>query len=549
MGLVSWLNDVLYDGLPYAIAVMSFLITLGYLRFPDLTGAGSFVLGGAVSTIATVRYGVNPYLALLLAGASGVLAGTITAFFSIVLKIERLLSGILAAFLLYAVNLLMLHPTLSYGANRTILSWAESLDRDIGAAGMAWHPYAILVFGMVVFFMKSVLDWYLNSEVGLALRALEDVDAGDEVLKRIGLSPDAYRCAGLAIANMLIGLSGAVVSMRNSAADVHNGFDAVVTGMIGFLIGSELLQLVPTRGATILGRPFRIEPTTALIFGTLTYFGLIDLSLRLNVDPQFPRMVLVFLVAFLVGNGAFITKILKTRRAVKRPPTTAVEPVLSLNNISFRYPASDRPCLRSVSMDIASGELIILNGANGSGKSTLMMIAAGVLELLSGQIRFKGSDVSHDEKARLVNIVYVDQNPHRGVVDTLTVEENLLLAQIGCKPSLWRRAITTNKTKMIDALLSQAQFPRMLATQRSDRLSGGQRQITNLLTLLARQARPAVVLLDEPTNNLDADHYERCMSIIEALRRENVGIVLACHGKPEGLNPSRIVTLGRKKKN
>lgn len=181
---LSWLNSTFYDGLPYAIVTLSFVLTFKYIRFPDITCAGTFVLGGAVAASATVHFGADPFSAILLACLAGALGGALTAFFHIALRIDRLLAGILSAFALYAINLMMLRPTLAYESAPTILSAVTEFDREILFGGSAWHPYAIGLLFAVVLPVKLLLDWILNSEFGLALRALEDEDAGSATLRR-----------------------------------------------------------------------------------------------------------------------------------------------------------------------------------------------------------------------------------------------------------------------------------------------------------------------------------------------------------------------------
>src|ERR1700682_1320219 len=293
MELLSWLNDVFYDGLPYALTVMSFVITFRYLNFPDLTAAGSFVFGAAVAAIAVVKYGVDPHAALLFALGAGAAAGAVTAFFNVVLRIDRLLAGILGAFFLYGINQLLLSPTLPYGAHTTVLAWAELHDRQIAIGSLPWHPWAILIFGVFVVAVKLLLDSYFHSEVGLALRALEDADAGEEVLRRTGLSPDKFRFVGVVVANALVGLSGAIISMREGAANANRGFDVLVTGLVAYLIGVSVLALtkrfVKSRHGNGMARVewiARIEPTSGAILGTLFYFGLIDLSQRIQIRPE-----------------------------------------------------------------------------------------------------------------------------------------------------------------------------------------------------------------------------------------------------------------------
>src|SRR5437016_3489145 len=93
---ISFINDTLFAALPYALVCLSFVITVKYIRFPDLTCSGSFVLGGAIAALAIVKGGLNPITATLLAALGGALAGTLTAFFYTILRLDRLLAGILS---------------------------------------------------------------------------------------------------------------------------------------------------------------------------------------------------------------------------------------------------------------------------------------------------------------------------------------------------------------------------------------------------------------------------------------------------------------------
>jgi putative ABC transport system permease protein len=554
MGVLSWLNDVLYDGLPYALTVMSFLITFRYLNFPDLTAAGSFVFGAAIAAISVVKYGINPFGALALAVVAGAAAGAITGLFHVALRIERLLAGILGAFLLYAVNQLLLSPTLPYGSHSTILSWAELHDRKILAENLPWHPFAIMIFVLLVGLVKLGLDWYLHSEVGLALRALEDTDAGEEVLQRSGLSPGKYRFAGVVMANALVGLSGAVISMREGAANAHRGFDVLVTGLVAYLVGVQTFNLAKQlakrrtgNDQTIARWVSRVRPTSAAVFGTVAYFALVDLAQRIHVRPELARIVLVLFVVAAVGNWSAVRTTLRFHP--HRMPSAACSEeasLLSLRSISFRYPTADERCIQNQTLEVEVGERLLLQGPNGSGKTTLMKIASGLLTPGSGEICLLGKDVTADSAARLRSVVYVDQNPHRGVVDTLTVEENLKLARTGSKPSLWRKADAHRDLEGLDHILRLAGFPPSHLQNEAASLSGGQRQITNLLTLLARENLPNVVLLDEPTNNLDAEHASSCKQIIEELGNRGVAVVLVSHSGLQGLVVNRIVSLPRR---
>lgn len=101
---MSIILGVFEEGLVYAIMALGVYITYKILDFPDLSVDGTFPLGGAV-TVTLILAGVNPVLTLFAAFAAGVLAGCVTGFIHVKLKVRDLLSGIIVMTALYSVNL------------------------------------------------------------------------------------------------------------------------------------------------------------------------------------------------------------------------------------------------------------------------------------------------------------------------------------------------------------------------------------------------------------------------------------------------------------
>ena len=98
------LLGALETGLIFGFVALGTYITFRLLKFPDITVEGSFPLGGAVAA-ASIVAGANPYLATLLAFVAGMLAGSLTAFLNVRLRILHILSGILASVAMYSINM------------------------------------------------------------------------------------------------------------------------------------------------------------------------------------------------------------------------------------------------------------------------------------------------------------------------------------------------------------------------------------------------------------------------------------------------------------
>lgn len=553
LDMLSFLSDALYDALPYAIVCLGLLWTAKYIRFPDLTCCGTFVLGGALAAIAIVRWGWPAPAATGLAVIGGAIGGLLTTVFYLGLRMDRILSGILSAFVLYSVNLLLLTPTLPFGDQRTLLSGAESLDRNIliPQLPVSWHPWVILIFLGFVIAVKLLMDAFLASEMGLAFRALEDEEAGELVLLRQGLHPPFYRGLALIAGNAVVGLAGALVSFKENAANANRGFDVLITGLIAFLIGLQIHKVLHnTAGRSFRGANFlRIRFTTGVALGALFYFGLMTLSQRINVDPGYAKILLAALVAISVAD---LGQVLRSRQRQATPingqsqrstfsggtgnEVASGNSVLVVENLDFRYPLADTDTVRGVNLRVGKGEFLRLRGGNGSGKTTTLRVIAGFLDPQNGsRIVVQGEDLTRDRGARLKQIAYVDQNAYRGVVGVLTTNENLALAASGSHPSPWRRALTRRRLERLAQVSTDSGVSSRVSNLPADHLSGGERQVLNLLTLLAREAAPEIVFLDEPANNLDTRNRDRCRHIIEVLRERGVSVVWISHTDLEGI--------------
>jgi ABC-type uncharacterized transport system ATPase component len=189
--------------------------------------------------------------------------------------------------------------------------------------------------------------------------------------------------------------------------------------------------------------------------------------------------------------------------------------------------------------------VIEIRGGNGSGKTTALRLIGGFLDGVSGGRILQGkTDVTRNRLWRMKEIAYVDQDSRRGVVGTLTSAENLALAAMGGETAFWRRALRRQVRDHVSSVIERANFRIQVMDQPARLLSGGQRQVLNLLTLLARRKQPQVILADEPINNLDSANSQRCGEILSALRQGGSSIVFVSHTPIPGIHPDRSVQLG-----
>jgi len=199
--------------------------------------------------------------------------------------------------------------------------------------------------------------------------------------------------------------------------------------------------------------------------------------------------------------------------------------MIDLQRISRVFRVGDQlvHALREVSLQVQGGEYLSLMGPSGSGKSTLLNILGLLDRPSSGVYRLDGADVtslSDEEQARVrrEKIGFVFQFFH--LVARLTAGQNIELpmALAGVAPAQ-RRA------RALELLNAYGLADR--ADHRPDQLSGGQRQ--RVAIARATAMRPAVLLADEPTGNLDRTSGKEVVQLLETLHEHGVTLIVVTH--------------------
>src|ERR671919_290710 len=202
------------------------------------------------------------------------------------------------------------------------------------------------------------------------------------------------------------------------------------------------------------------------------------------------------------------------------------EPLVRIESLSYRYPGGDAECLRDLDLEIEPGQLIVLAGRSGSGKTTLLRACCGLVPHYHGgevwgSLAVGGRDVRDAGPAELGGLVgLVGQDPEAQVVSTTVRGElELPLELSGEPPAARARAIE-------EVSLALGIAP--LLGRPTDTLSGGELQRVALAAALA--LRPRLVLLDEPTSQLDPVAGDELIGLLRRLNEEwGTTIVLAEH--------------------
>ena len=200
---------------------------------------------------------------------------------------------------------------------------------------------------------------------------------------------------------------------------------------------------------------------------------------------------------------------------------------IELKQVSYRYPTSKTANLKEVNLTVESGEFIAVIGRNEAGKTTLCNVIRGFAPhfyqgKLSGSVHVNGKDVLRTEIGDLSwDVGYVFQNPfnqNSGVKATVYEEISYGLENLGIP----RREIFDRVDEVIN-LLGIA----YLADKHPMKLSGGQCQRVALASIIVME--PAILLIDEPTSQLDPKGTEDVFKIIDMLKKKGKTTILVEH--------------------
>lgn len=214
-------------GLMYSLLALGIFISLRILDIPDLTVDGSFTLGVAVSVI--FAYNGHPVLGILLSIVAGALAGVVTGALQTKLHVQPILAGIITLTALYSINLHIMdgNPNISLWKKNTIFS-------IIGDMLPEGAPVKIIVSGGILLIVCVVLYWFLNTQLGMSIRATGD---NEYMVRASSISSDRMKIIGFAIANALVSLCGGVICQYQSYGDANGGTGMLVAGCASIIIG------------------------------------------------------------------------------------------------------------------------------------------------------------------------------------------------------------------------------------------------------------------------------------------------------------------------
>ncbi|NOT53843.1 MAG: ABC transporter ATP-binding protein [Deltaproteobacteria bacterium] len=225
--------------------------------------------------------------------------------------------------------------------------------------------------------------------------------------------------------------------------------------------------------------------------------------------------------------------------AVPQQAASPTVEALRLERVSFTYPETTTPALRDVSLTVRQGEMVVIMGASGAGKSTLVKCLNRVIPAfqtghLTGDMFLFGQRLTHEKVGELAGTVGMVFQDFEAQLFSTTVRDEVIfgMEQLGVDPALMQARL--------EAVLARVGLSGFEGRDPTT-LSGGQKQRLAIAALLALQ--PRLLVLDEPTTDLDPQGRQEIFTLLGQMRANGHTLVLVEHEISAAIPADRVILL------
>lgn len=290
MAFLYALPGAVAEGLIWGLMGIGVYISYKILDIADLTVDGSICTGACVCAV-MLAGGAHVWLSVLLALAAGMLAGILTGLLHTVLGIPSILAGILTQLILYSVNLTIL-------GGRSLMAIDPRANTLL--VHMSSNPASILAMVIIVAVTIVCLWLFFYTEVGLTLKSTGD---NPDMSRAQGVDVKRNKVIGLAIANGIVALAGALLAQYKGSANINDGRGAIVIGLAAIFIGlSVSLKIKPNFVVSLIG----------VVGGGITYYIVYNFVILLGLKTDYLKMLSAIIVAIFLAvpyiKGEYFTK-------------------------------------------------------------------------------------------------------------------------------------------------------------------------------------------------------------------------------------------------
>lgn len=312
MDFVNVIFNILTSGLPCCLIAIGVFLTFRILDFADMTAEGSFLLSASL-TAACIYLGINPFLATFLGMLMGAVCGFVTGCLNRLLKIPKLLSGIITltasaslALLVMGISsakdLFISQIPLSLDSHQTIYSVFYPKNNPLSPFPLNKLIESLVMVGMVGITIVAVY-YFFGTEYGMAIRA---TGMNEKMARSQGINTNIACIACVSISNALIGLGGALYVQDTLSIGAGNAAGYLVIGLASILIGEA-----------VFGKRSFKNWLISVAAGAILYFTIITIAIKLGLPTQLKSLLYAILITIalcipLMKMG--FTKIFKGRK-------------------------------------------------------------------------------------------------------------------------------------------------------------------------------------------------------------------------------------------
>ena len=290
MAFLYALPGAVAEGLIWGLMAIGVYISYKILDIADLTVDGSICTGGGGCAV-LLGLGLPAWVCVLAALLAGAITGMVTGLLHTRLGIPSILAGILTQLMRYSVNLL-------------ILSGKSLVPVDPRANNLLVHmsnnPRSILVMAIIVMATIFVLYEFFYTQIGLTLKSTGD---NTDMSRAQGVDVDRNKVLGLAIANGIVAMAGALLAQYKGSANINDGRGAIVIALAAIFIGlSVSLKIKPNFVVSLIG----------VVSGGIVYYIVYNFVILLGLKTDYLKLLSAIIVALFLGvpylKGKYFTK-------------------------------------------------------------------------------------------------------------------------------------------------------------------------------------------------------------------------------------------------
>ncbi|UTV54885.1 branched-chain amino acid ABC transporter ATP-binding protein/permease [Burkholderia arboris] len=518
-----WITLLNYIGL-YAIVAIGLVLLTGVGGMTSFGQAAFVGIGAYATAFLTTRYGVSPWLALIVGVVLTALVALVLGAVTMRLSGHFLPLGTIA----WGLALFYLFGNLELLGKYDGINGIPALNL-FGITLESGRSLYFLIWAVVLAAIVSVQN-LLNSRPGRAIRALR---GGGVMAEAMGVNTAWMRVVIFVYAAVLAAVSGFLYAHLQRAVNptpfgLNHGieflFMAVVGGVShvwGAVLGAAILTVLQDYLQTLLPK----------LLGSEGNFEIIVFGVLMVLLLQYARQGVWPFVARLFPRGPRAHVPEQADPLPQRAKPAAGEPLLVVDNARKQF--GGLVAVNDVSFDVKAGQIIGLIGPNGAGKSTTFNLVTGVLKPTGGMITFRGERIDGLTSRQIVRRGIGRTFQHVKLLPAMTVLENVAIGEhLRGHTGVWRSIARLNAREEAQLLAEAARQIRRVGLEKhmydeAGSLALGQQRILEIARALC--CDPTLLLLDEPAAGLRYQEKQQLADLLRRLKAEGMSVLLVEH--------------------